>query len=118
DEARERAERFGGGGHVDVGLDVVQPADRVLDVVAAERLVGLAGDDLASQLPSPSLERLHDVLEVDDYRVGRETGAVPIFVLGVLRHRGALVLSDVAEAEREFSFRAKPLRAYLVGADA
>jgi hypothetical protein len=35
-----------------------------------------------------------------------------------LRHGGAFVLGDVAEAERQASLRAEALRAHLVGADA
>ena len=36
----------------------------------------------------------------------------------VLRHRRALVLRDVAEAEGELALRAEALRPHLVGADA
>ena len=46
----------------------------VLHVVAAERriLVRLLVDDLAAELREADLERLDDVLEVDDHAVGGE----------------------------------------------
>ena len=118
DQRRERAERTCSRRHDHVRLLVVQPADGVLHVVAAERLVRLVGDDLAAELLEACLERLDDVLEVDDHRVGRERGRPPALPVGVLRHRRALVLGDVAVAERELALRAEALRAHLIGADA
>src|SRR5207249_11744710 len=59
-----------------------------------------------------------DVLEVDDHAVGGEGRGAPPLAPRVLRHRRALVLRDVAEAEGELAFRAEALRTHLVGADA
>ena len=64
------------------------------------------------------VERLDDVLEVDEQRVRREAGGLPAAAVRVLRHRRALVLRDVAEAERELALLAEALRPHLVGADA
>src|SRR4029453_12691515 len=51
--------------------------------------------------------------------VGHEDRPLPLLLLeGVLRHRRALVLRDVPEAEREPTLAPEPLRALLVRADA
>ena len=97
---------------------VEELADDVVDVVAADRLVGLLVDDLAAELREAGLERRGHVLEVDDDGVGRDRGSPPAAVVRVLGHRRAFVLRDVAEAEGEPALRAEALRPHLVGADA
>ena len=114
-EAGQLAER--GRRHVDVGRVVVEPADGREHVVRPGR-VRLVADDLAAELLEARLERLHDVLEVDEVGVGRRPGRLPALPPGPLRHGRALVLRDVAVAERERALGAEALRAHLVGADA
>src|SRR5207248_10924476 len=80
--------------------------------------VALAVDDLAAELGEALVEGLDDVLEVDEERVRREGRGLPAAPVCVLRHRRALVLRDVPEAERELALRAEALRPHLVGADA
>src|SRR5215218_2336952 len=106
------------GAHRDgVGLSVVHAADDVVDRAVALREALLA-HDLAAELREPLLERLADVLRVGDRLVRHHVGGLPALPVGELRERGALVLRDVAVAERELAVVAEPFRAHLVGADA
>src|SRR5262249_39037431 len=91
--------------------------DRRVDVVLAG-LIALAVDDLAAELLEALLERLDDVLEVDEQRVRAETRGLPAAAPRVLRHRRALFLGPLAEGEGELALLAEALRAHLVGADA
>src|SRR5205085_4198984 len=94
---------------IDGGLVAVQAGDCAVDVVRTGR-VRLAVDDLAAELPEPLVEGLDDVLEVDEQRVGAEPCRLPAAAPRVLRHRRALVLRDVPEAERELPLGGEALR--------
>ena len=95
----------------------VQAADGRVHVVRAGR-VGLTVDDPPAELAKALVERLHDVLEVDEQGVRREAGGLPAPLVGVLGHGRAFVLRNVAEAERKPSLLAEALWAHLVSADA
>src|SRR5256885_3631111 len=95
----------------------IQAGDCAVDVVRAGR-VRLTVDDLAAELPEADVERLDDVLEVDEVGVGGEPRRLPTTTPRVLGHRRAFVLGDVSEAERELSLGREALRPHLIRADA